>query len=483
MSDTPKDPDNEENNPDETKASQADVEDQSESEDAQPLVTDGEDETSHADVVEEAEASEDEKAADDGKAADELQEALAGAALISSGAAVVPETIDHSHEHDDEGDEASADEASGSLAGKVLTWLVLLIAGAGLALWGGPKIAPSLPSGLGPVKAWLLPGQSQVEDEIAALRQSTDARFAALPVADNEEVLAEVEALIATRTSSFESEMSALADKVAGSDGAEIEARLAQLETRISGMASQLEALGDLSGNEGISESSLAEISQFSASIDGLRAEISELAANDGRIGQRLEEVAAAAARRVEAAEASVSEAETSAAEAERLATLRASFASIEASLTAGTPYRDALERAKGSTDVEIPDVLDENADSGVKTVAALSTSFPDAAHAAIRADISARAGDGPLGRFGAFLESQVASRSLTPQEGDTTDAVLSRIEAALSDGNLDAAVAEAASLPSDAANAMAGWIKNADGRARASTALEELSQAALGIN
>ena len=92
-------------------------------------------------------------------------------------------------EHHEEADE---EEAGWSLPARVLTALVLLLAGAGLGLWAAPKLAPMLPSGMKPVADWLTPGSgaAEAEAEIAALRTDLDqglggveARFADLPPA------------------------------------------------------------------------------------------------------------------------------------------------------------------------------------------------------------------------------------------------------------------------------------------------------------
>ena len=70
-----------------------------------------------------------------------------------------------------------------------------------------------------------------------------------------------------------------------------------------------------------------------------------------------------------------------------------------------------------------------------------------------------AGAGDGVLARSRAFLAAQVASRSLTPQTGTGTDAVLSRMEDRLRHDDLKGVLAEAEQLPSEAAAAMSGWL------------------------
>lgn len=112
-----------------------------------------------------------------------------------------------------------------------------------------------------------------------------------------------------------------------------------------------------------------------------------------------------------------------------------------------------------------------------------LRTSFADAAHDAIRADIKAAGGEGALGRLGAFLESQVASRSLTRQDGSSTDAVLSRIEDELNKNNIEGALSEAEALEGDAAAALEPWLQQARGLAEADDALDAVSAAALGTN
>ena len=130
-----------------------------------------------------------------------------------------------------------------------------------------------------------------------------------------------------------------------------------------------------------------------------------------------------------------------------------------------------------------MPEGLTAAAPSGVLTLAALRDSFPDAAHTAIRASILAGAGDGLIARGRAFLEAQVASRSLTPRPGVGPDAVLSRMEDRLRKDDLDGALAEAAALPSEAAGAMDGWLAAARLRAGAVAGLAALEGALAATN
>ena len=60
--------------------------------------------------------------------------------------------------------------------------------------------------------------------------------------------------------------------------------------------------------------------------------------------------------------------------------------------------------------------------------------------------------------RLGAFLKRQLNARSLTPQTGTSTDAILSRAEAALTSGDLSTVLAEIADLTPAPAAQMAAW-------------------------
>jgi len=90
-----------------------------------------------------------------------------------------------------------------------------------------------------------------------------------------------------------------------------------------------------------------------------------------------------------------------------------------------------------------------------------LKTQFTALSHEAIRASIKAEGEEagGAASKFGAFLKSQVATRSLTPSDGDGTDAVLSRINAALDNGDLEMVATEADALSETASTPLSGWL------------------------
>lgn len=561
MSDTPKDPDNTtkpddddtvDNTPDGGGSSEADgpTTDTESETTAVEEVTASESDAAPDSSTSDAAGAEVEDAPDERAPSEQLDAALAATPLVSSGAApaAAEPTAEPEVEH--------AEESSGSLAGRVLTWLILLLVGAGAALWGGPQLAPHLPSGLAPLAAWLTPGQSAVQEELATLRSDLEAAIAAvdtrvsdLPAPPSAEELtaaavAETEARIATLGDEVTTQVGgvsdaisglqgtvdasmanvaaasgALSDRVAAIENAEFGQRQSQIETRLAGIEGTIDQITAFEPVEGLPEGTLEELTQFQSAVAGLRAEIDALATADADLAERFEGVVATTEREiaearsaflaevetaraalsaeVEAARAAVAEAEEDvaaaeeqvavaderAAEAERLAAISASVEAIGAAITQGTPFAAPLSVISGSSDAAVPEILSANAEAGVATLTALKAQFNDVAYDAIRGELGPGEEGNVLGRAGAFLSAQFATRSLTPQDGDGTDAVLSRADAALGGDDLAGAVSELATLSGAAAEALAPWIAAAEARLGAADALATLSAAALGTN
>jgi hypothetical protein len=90
-----------------------------------------------------------------------------------------------------------------------------------------------------------------------------------------------------------------------------------------------------------------------------------------------------------------------------------------------------------------------------------LRRAYPEAARAAL---VAAPA-DGDAGRVEGFFRRQLGVRSLEAQEGEGTDAVLSRAEAALDAGDLETALAELEALSPEARAPFEDWIAGAEAR------------------
>lgn len=387
-------------------------------------------------------------------------------------------------------DAATEPERGSSFAAKALTFLILLIAGAALGIWGAPKVAPMLPAGLAPVAAWLEPGQSDVDDRLARLQSRVEEEVGSLSsqlaeAPDAAAIEAAARAALAEAEDRIEARIAAVADSVATSDLTDTRQRLARVEAGIEGQIAELAGLKDqiAAGGGEMSAEAVASLDVYRAEVEGLRAEMATLGGTVEALGARIDTVAAEAAERVTAAETTVETVEAEAKAAIDLSDAEAKLAAISAAIVAGEPFATPLEDIAARTGTAPPETLAAAAPSGVATAAALRERFPDAAYAAIRASIVAAAGEGVVERSRAYLEAQLASRSLTPQPGLTPDAVLSRAEDALKRDDIDAALAETEALPSEAAAAMADWIADAQQRAAALAGLAELSAALATLN
>jgi hypothetical protein len=400
-------------------------------------------------------------------------------------------------DHDD--DPHGEDDGGGSFAGRALAALILLLIGVGLGIWAAPRVAPLLPAGMAPVADWLAPDRRLAAERLVALEAELDetaARVGALaeaPAGDPavEARVADLESRLSEAQSRLSGELAALGDRVTEAGGAETRQRLSRLESSLEGQASELAALKEQlaarPAEGGQSAAASAETAQqvdlYRAEVEGLRAEMGTLSDQVSALAARIDEVAAGAERRVAEAENRSATVQQDAQTAMDTAAAEADLARIRAAIADGEPYADALARLNEAGQIELPEALREAAPAGVATLTELRDRFSDAAHQAIRAEIQAGAGDGVVARSRAFLQSQIASRSLSPQQGTDADAVLSRMEDALRRGDLQAVLAEADGLPHAAMVAMAGWLGDAQQRAQAVEGLAALSAQVTATN
>ena len=207
-----------------------------------------------------------------------------------------------------------------------------------------------------------------------------------------------------------------------------------------------------------------------SAALDQLRAEVAAIKTNGAAVMSA--QVQADLDSKVQATEAKLTAIEQSA-QAQAAATLtRAALGQIAAALDSGAPYPSAIAALAGA---DIAVVLTDNASAGLPSLQALQASFPDSARTALEAALRANMGESWSERVGNFLRTQVGVRSLTPRDGPDPDAILSRAEAALTAGDVAQALAEIATLPTPAQDALSAWRVRAQLRLDAQAALAAL--------
>ncbi len=161
---------------------------------------------------------------------------------------------------------------------------------------------------------------------------------------------------------------------------------------------------------------------------------------------------------------------------ARKAAEIQTTLSQISQALENGTPFEDSLGTLQ-QHGVDPSAALTNVAASGVKTESDLAAAFPAAARNALQAARSAEVESSPGSGFSAFLKSSLGTRSLTPREGNSPDAVLSRAQAAVDAGDLQKALTETDALPEMSQKQMADWRTAVQTRLAAVNAVAKLNE------
>ena len=305
-----------------------------------------------------------------------------------------------------------------------LAWVIWPLLGGALAAAAGYGVAQYVPNG------WPMASVVTLQTQVAVLSDQVQALQADLQKAD-------------ARLASLETAPAPQSD--AG--------QIAALELRLTTLESKPMPAGT-----------------DSAALDQLRAEVAAIKTNGAAVMSA--QVQADLDAKVQATEAKLTAIEQSA-QAQAAAILtRAALGQIAAALDSGAPYPSAIAALAGA---DIAVVLTDNATAGLPSLQALQASFPDSARTALEAALRANMGESWSERVGNFLRTQVGVRSLTPRDGPDPDAILSRAEAALTAGDVAQALAEIATLPTPAQDALSAWRVRAQLRLDAQAALAAL--------
>jgi hypothetical protein len=153
-----------------------------------------------------------------------------------------------------------------------------------------------------------------------------------------------------------------------------------------------------------------------------------------------------------------------------RLTEVEAAATALSAAVATGQPFPAELQAL---ADPALTSALGSAAETGVPTLAQLQSDFPDAAREALRLARDLSTEDGWGTRLVDFLAAQSGARPLTPLEGNTPDAILSRAEFALSDGRVADALAELDPLDPVVKVALDPWMTRAKAHLAAAAALQ----------
>jgi hypothetical protein len=317
-----------------------------------------------------------------------------------------------------------------------------------------------------------LAAQQAAQDSRLAELASELGNIAARPVAD-----AEARDGVAGAIQRIADESAALRELIAG-----LEARLAAAADEMGALADRLTVLEERpqvtvalsEAAQAAVEAQIAALRRESAeAIERVEADRAALATDAAARFDALQAELQRALAGIEAEQAALEDARQAAAAEAEASRMAAALASLRAALDAGDGYVAPLQTLADLTGTAPPDALAATAEDGVPTLAALRESFPEAARAGLEAALRAQIAAGEIGRVEGFMRIHSGVRSLTPQDGDSPDAILSRAEAALAGGDIDGALALIDTLPTEGRAAMQTWADQAEIRRAALVALE----------
>ncbi len=222
------------------------------------------------------------------------------------------------------------------------------------------------------------------------------------------------------------------------------------------------------------------EIAALRDRLNEQQARLDELAARPAfdpeaatALQQQIETAAAEAQSSLDQTRAQAEELQTAATESTRRAEAVAAIAALQTALDAGVTPDQAREALEGAG-LDTPEALQAE----VPSLTELQADFPEAARAALRASLRDTSASGEGNLLTNFLRAQTGARSVEPRQGDDPDAVLSRADADVQAGRIDAALTQTQALPepATAAPAMADWLSRATAHSQARAALSDLS-------
>ncbi len=149
---------------------------------------------------------------------------------------------------------------------------------------------------------------------------------------------------------------------------------------------------------------------------------------------------------------------------------------SMQNAITAGLPFQKTLEDYEIASGRDAPAIIKIWAKNGVPTQFDLLQTFPKYARNLLKVDhdndhVSEESGSGVT----KFLKKFVKTRSTSPQLGNSNDAILSRAEYSLKNGDIEKVLQELDRLPLDLQNEMRDWYKEAKTRLEINNAMNQL--------
>lgn len=429
--------------------------------------------TPEADVIEDAEILEDSPA--EAETADTAERAASDETVEDEQDQSESDSADGADEGSDPVEELT-ESAADEPAPQVIRETVVEKKGGFVPMLLGGLLAGGIGFGVGQYGGLIAPPTNPFEAEARAALETQEKAIAGL----NEGLENTQKALEIVNTAPLTAAVAGLEDRLA-----QTSEMVGGLSDQVAGFGSRMDAIEKQPLAGALSPEAIAayerELEELRSSVAEQRSAMADVTASGSavediraKLASQSETIAALTAR-IDALATENAAAEAAAAEREARAASLVALADIRAALQNGSGFDAALSTLEGNG-VAVPDAL-AAVSGGAPTQAALIEAFPDLARAALKeARNSGITEEGESG-IATFFKNQLGARSVTPRDGDDPDAVLSRAEAAVGAGDLDAALGELSALPDGLRGIFDTWTAQADSRKAALAALDGLTQ------
>ena len=326
-----------------------------------------------------------------------------------------------------------------------------LICGGIITLSFSTKISALLPSGMAPLARFLSPSEALAIERIRIYKLETDNRLNKIENIKHPNVDLKIKEL----RDEISNDIAQISKELTEIDNSKIENRLSELEKKITNTLTLVDELVfNSSKNVIINDSPLNK--NYDLIIKKLRSEITFLSNQQNLLIEQFNTLKNANLNTFKKNSKDLN-----------------GFDKIKEALNFGGPYKLALEEIS-KKEIQIPKVLLDNSE-GVVTMNYLKTNFPTVAHASLKASLKQTDESGLGGKLLGFLKSQVTVRSLDAQEGNSINAILSRMQVALNNDDLSEAIRQSSDLNGAAKSEIKDWLSLAVKRQETVDAFSEM--------
>ena len=326
-----------------------------------------------------------------------------------------------------------------------------LICGGIITLSFSTKISALLPSGMAPLARFLSPSEALAIERIQIYKLETDNRLNKIENIKHPNVDLKIKEL----RDEISNDIAQISKELTEIDNSKIENRLSELEKKITNTLTLVDELVfNSSKNVIINDSPLNK--NYDLIIKKLRSEITFLSNQQNLLIEQFNTLKNANLNTSKKNSKDLND-----------------FDKIKEALNFGGPYKLALEEIS-KKEIQIPKVLLDNSE-GVVTMNYLKTNFPTVAHASLKASLKQSDETGLGGKLLGFLKSQVTVRSLDAQEGNSINAILSRMQVALNNDDLSEVIRQSSDLNGAAKSEIKDWLSLAVKRQETIEAFSEM--------